>query len=181
MCAGGIAPKRTGRQRDGIVGSRRPGAELTSTKCAYAPGSSRVFSREFWDSSFMRSASTITNTRRRDSNGRSAAWRTIRVRTSSTRISCAPRGSTHVRSGCTPDSTRRSASAGSSDPAEISAAAKALRGPPLAAAGRPVEEVRVRERGLVAQARLERDARAGLVLECLERHRRASTVCTTSA
>ena len=51
----------------------------------------------------MRSASTITNTRRRASNGRSAACCTMRVRTSSTRISCAPRGSTHVRSGCTPD------------------------------------------------------------------------------
>ena len=125
MRAGGIAPKRTGRQRDGIVSSKRPGAELTSTKCANDPGSSSVFSNEFCDSSFMRSASTITNTRRLDSNGRRAAWRTMRVRTSSTRISCAPRGSIQVRSGCTPDMTRRSASAGSSAPAAISAAANA--------------------------------------------------------
>ena len=73
----------------------------------------------------MRSASTITNTRLRASNGRIAAWRTTCVRTSSTRISCAPRGSTQVKSGCTPDSTRRSASCGSGSPAEISAAANA--------------------------------------------------------
>ena len=71
------AAKRTGRQREGIVSSSRPGAELTSTKCAKDAGSSSVFSSAFCDSSFMRSASTITNTRRRDSNGRSAAWRTM--------------------------------------------------------------------------------------------------------
>ena len=122
--AGGIAPKRIGRQRDGIVSSSRPGAELVSTKCAKPAGSSSVFRSAFWDSSFMRSASAITNTRTpRLERAAAPPGARSRSRTSSTRISCAPRGSTQAMSGCTPDSTRRRVSSGSSESRAISAAA----------------------------------------------------------
>ena len=109
----------------------------------------------------MRSASAITNTRTRASKGRSAAWRTTSSRTSATRISCAPRGSTQAMSGCTPDSTRRRVSSGSVGIAGDQRRRELPRRRALAAAGRPMEEVGVRQRGGVAQARLERDAQRG--------------------
>ena len=171
MRAGGTAPKRTGRQREGIVSSRRPGAELTSTKCAKDAGSSSVFSSEFCDSSFMRSASTITNTRLRDSNGRSAAWRTmLRAHVVDQDVVRAARldpgeVGMHARQHA-PLGVLGIVRAGGDQRRRERARRRAL-----AAARGPVEQVGVRERVLVAQRRLQRDARARLVLERLDHAR----------
>jgi hypothetical protein len=73
----------------------------------------------------MVSTRSITNTRRRDSNGVRAAAATTGSSMSETSISAAPLGVTHVRSGCTPCSARSRALSGSAAPSASSAAANA--------------------------------------------------------
>ena len=185
--AGGIAPKRIGRQRDGIVSSSRPGAELVSTKCAKRGG--------LLERLQQRVLGLVVHAVRVDDHEhaharleRAAAPPGARPasRTSSTRISCAPRGSTQAMSGCTPDSTRRRVSVGVLGVARDQRRRELPRRRALAAAGGPVEEVGVRQRGRVAQGRLERDARAGLMLggglrRVMRRTRASTSRCTSSA
>ena len=97
--SGGSGSKRTSWQRETIVGSTSARRSLSSTRCANAGGSSSVFSSRLAAWSFIVSAASITNTRRRDSNGVRVAAATTGSSMSPTSISAAPEGRTQVRSG----------------------------------------------------------------------------------
>ncbi len=88
-------------------------------------GSSSVLSIRLAASSPISSARSITNTRRRDSNGVLAAAAITGSSMSETSISCAPLGTTQVRSGWVPCATRSRALPGSSAPSASSSAASA--------------------------------------------------------
>ena len=87
--------KRTAWQRDRIVGSTSCGRSVSSNRCANGGGSSSVLSIRLAALSFIVSTRSMTNTRRRDSNGvrappRSRARR-CRTRASRPRRSARPR------------------------------------------------------------------------------------------
>ena len=75
--------------------------------------------------SFIASARSITNTRRRASNGVWLAAATTAWSMSETSISAAPLGATQVRSGWAPRPTRSAAETGSGEPSDRSTAARA--------------------------------------------------------
>ena len=113
------ASKRTGWQREAIVGSTFPGRSVSSTRCANSGGSSSVLSILLAAASIRRSAPSMTKTRRGASKGVCEAAATTGSM-SPTSISAAPLGVTQVRSGCAPDMTL--ARAPSSSPASSAAA-----------------------------------------------------------
>ena len=108
-----------------MVGRISPGRSVRSTRWAKSAGSSSVLSIRLAAWSFIVSARSMTNTRRRASNGVRVAAATTGSSMSETSISAAPLGVTHVRSGCTPCSTRVLTDSGSAAPSLSSAAAKA--------------------------------------------------------
>ena len=91
--------KRTGWQREAIVGSTFSRRSVSSSRCTKEGGSSSVLSMRLAAWSFMASACSITNTRRVDSNGVRAAAATTASSMSDTSISLAPEGETQVKSG----------------------------------------------------------------------------------
>ena len=108
MTARDRGPNRSRWQRERIVGRSPDAADETRITCERGGGSSRFLSSAFWAASFMVWASSMTNTRRRASNGAPAISPT-RSRTWSTRISGSLRGrpvrvshqpSASTRSGC---------------------------------------------------------------------------------
>jgi hypothetical protein len=98
---------------------------VSRIKWTNGAGSSSVFSSLFAACSISVSARSSTNTRRAASNGVIAAAAITGSSTSPTSISWAPLGTTHVRSGCVPCSTRVRAPAGSAAPCASSSAANA--------------------------------------------------------
>ena len=81
------ASKRTCWQREAIVGRISPGRSVSSTRCAKAAGSSSVLSIRLAAWSFIVSARSMTNTRRRASNGVRVAAATTGSSMSETSIS----------------------------------------------------------------------------------------------
>ena len=138
------ASKRTGWQREAIVGRISPGRLGQQDEVREGGGSSSVLSIRLAAWSFIVSARSMTNTRRRASNGVRVAAATTGSSMSATSISAAPLGVTQVRSGCTPCSTRSRDGVGVGARRRLSsAAAKARATSRLPAPAGPVEEVGV--------------------------------------
>ena len=112
-------------------------------RCTNAAGSSSVLSIRLAASSPSSSTRSITNTRRRDSNGVLLAAAITGPSMSETSISWAPLGTTQVRSGCAPDMHARAGAVGVRRPLREQLGRQAAR--PLACRRRrPVEQVGVR-------------------------------------
>jgi hypothetical protein len=122
----GGGSKRTCWQREAIVSITSPGFSVSRMRCTNEAGSSSVLSIRFADSSFIVSTFSMTNTRRRASNGVREAAATTGSVMSAVSSSWAPDGSTQVRSGWMRRATRARTPSGSAAPSASSSAAKAL-------------------------------------------------------
>ena len=140
--------RRTGRAGSASGSSAAPRASrsVSRIRCTNEAGSSSVLNIRLAASSPSSSTRSITNTRRADSNGVRLAAATTGSSMSLTRISWAPLGTTHVRSGCDARSARRTRAVGIREPPAQQLGRHRSRRGALAGAAGPVEQVRVRSR-----------------------------------